>query len=172
MTRHLPIRLAISAALAGSALAVVAIPTGVAGAAVQSVSCAATGTAPSLSPTGTDALKYTGCTGTGAAATGATGSGTVKTTGKQPTGTGTDTIKWKSGKTSSITFSYKETEAKATVTAKCKKVTNDTALAYVTQTGTVKSGTALVGSKVSGNSCVYTTKTHSLYEAVVGKQAI
>ncbi len=174
MKRHLPIRLAISAALAGSALAVVAIPAGVAGAASQTVSCAGTGTAPNLVPTSTDTLKYTSCTGSGAAATGATGTGTVKTNGKEPKGTGTDTIKWKTGKTSTISFSYTETQAPATVKAKCKAVTGDTALAYVTQTGSVKSGTAttLNGGKVSATSCVYTTKTHSLYEVVVGKTTI
>ena len=121
-----------------------------------------------------DALKYSVCSGSGVAQTKTTGTGIVVTNHKQPSGSGTNTITWASKLKTVVSFTYTETGAAATLKAKCKAVKNDTNVAYVTDKGTViakgTTTTKLVGGKTSGASCVYLTKTHSVYEVGVGAQ--
>jgi hypothetical protein len=168
MKRHLSMRLAVCAALVGSAsLAAVVVPSGVASAAALTVSCkTSSGSASTID--GNDSVKLASCSGSGSGATGPSGSGTQITNHKQPSGSGTETITWKSKEKTAVSFKYTETESATTVKADCKAVSGDTAVAVVTSTGSVvakgTTTTKLIGSKTSGKSCVYLTKSHGIYE--------
>ena len=174
MRRRIPIRLLVCAVLAGSAsLAAVAIPGGIASATALTVSCKTmTGTGASV--TSSDTLHFSVCSGTGSSETKTTGTGVVVTNHKQPSGSGTDTVTWASKEKSVVSFTYTETSNPTTVKKDCKAVTGDTAVAYVTDTGSViakgTTTTKMVGGKTSGKSCVYLTKTHSVYEVGIGSQ--
>ena len=105
MRRHLSIRLAIcAAALAGSAsVAAVAVPGGIAGAAAKTVTCT------KLTGSGTiskQTISLSGCSGTASGQTGSTGTGTATTNSSKKSGTAS--IKWKTGKTSLETYTFKE----------------------------------------------------------------
>ena len=175
MRRHLPIRLAVCAALVGSAsLAAVAIPGGIASAAAVTVKCkTANGTGASV--TSSTTIKLGGCTGAGSPETGATGTAVSVTNHGQPKGKGTETITWKTtGKKSVVSFTYVESAPKST---QCKTVPKGyAAAAYVTQTGTVEPAskgtttTGMIGGKVTGSSCVFlkVSSPHTVESVGVG----
>jgi len=144
-TFRLPARLLVcAAALAGSAsLAVVAVPGGTASATVLSVTC--------TKLTGTSTTqKLTGCSGTGKTLTGATGTTTVASNDKSAT------VRWATGKNSTEDFTYTTVHTNA-----CPAVTGQSKFLEVTESGTVKSGTAtgLNTGKVSGKVCIYKKST-------------
>ena len=158
MHRHLPIRLAIcAAALAGSAsVAAVAVPGGIAGAAAKSLTCT------KLTGSGTIAkqtISLSGCTGTASGQTGSTGSGTATTNATAKTGTAS--IKWKTGKTSTESYTFKEETGSSN---NCPAKTGYTKLAKAVETGKVTGGTAteLKGSAVTANACAY-SKSGKIY---------
>jgi hypothetical protein len=130
MRRHLPIRLLVCAALAGSAsLAAVAIPGGVATASPLTVTC--------TSLTGSASTQtVSGCTGTGAIAADA---GTPPAHGSSVAST--KTITWSNHKTDKT----------------CPKVAKYTVTLLENATGKVTGGTAtgMVGGAFSGTICVY-----------------
>ena len=119
---------------------------------------------------------FSGRSGTGSSETKTTGTGVVVTNHEQPRCSGTDTVTWASKQKSLISFTYTETSNATTVKRDCQAVTGDTAVAFVTESGKViakgTTTTKMVGGKVSGRSCVYLTKTHSVYEVGVGPQVI
>jgi hypothetical protein len=145
-TPHLPTRLLVFAALAGSAsLAAVAIPAGVASAVTpETVSCTTVYGSPS-------SLAFSGCTGTGANASNA---GTPPAKGTYTNST--KTLKWTTGKTSLLAFKYtKDT------TSKCVAIKGDKSLGEYAATGSVTGGTALQmkGGATSGSACIYQNTT-------------
>jgi hypothetical protein len=140
MKRHLPARLLVCAAMAGSAsLAVVAIP-GVAGAAPLTVSCT------TLSGSATS-QAVSGCTGSGAIAADA---GTPPAHGTSVAST--KTITWSNGKTSKTTYTYT-----AGSDASCPAVKGYTKDLLENAKGTVTGGTAtgLVKGAFKATICVY-----------------
>ncbi len=170
MKRHLPIRLAVCAALAGSALmTAVAIPGGIAAASAPTVSCA--------NEVGNETSQaLTVCTGTGVNSMNASSSGTQTVRGIKAKTTPTTveyTIAWKT--TGKVTALYSAITAACTTSTclkKCPKYSSP-ATDYITigkgssvvssfsvtvgkkttkYTTTTK---ALIGETVSGNSCVY-----------------
>ena len=158
MRRHLPIRLAIcAAALAGSAsVAAVAVPGGIAGAAAKTVTCT------KLTGSGTIAkqtISLSGCTGTASGQTGSTGSGTATTNSSKKSGTAS--IKWKTGKTSVETYTFKEDLGSSN---NCPAKTGYTKLAKAIETGKVSSGSAteLNGGAVTADACAY-SKSGKIY---------
>ena len=146
MKRHLPIRLLVCAAMAGSAmLAAAAIPVGVAGATTPlTVTCTSlTGSATSQS--------LTHCTGTGAIAADAGASPAHGTNV-----TSTKTVTWGSGKTSKTTYTY------TAVTNNCPALSGYTKAGKYHESGHVNTGTAggtavgMRGGVFSGYACAYT----------------
>ena len=145
MRRHLPVRLAVCAALAGSAsLAAVAIPGGVATASPLSVTCTTlTGNATSQT--------ISGCTGTGAITADA---GTPPAHGTSLVST--KTITWSNHKTTKESYSYT-----ASSTANCPSVSGYAKLLRET----IKAGSkvvassndaaGMVGGALTGTFCVY-----------------
>jgi hypothetical protein len=153
LNRHLPARLLVCAALAGSAaLGAVAIPSVASATTPETVSCT------TLSGSATS-LAFSGCTGTGANATNA-----GKAPAKGTLTVSTKTLKWSTNKTSTLTFAYAKDK-----TSKCPKITGDTSLGEYTATGTVKGGTAaqMVGGKSSGSACVYSKKVGTKTTTVI-----
>ncbi len=146
---HLPSRLLICAALAGSAsVAVAAIPAGVASAtAPETVSCT------TLAGSATS-LTFSGCTGSGA---------NTSNAGKAPAKgvytVSSKTLKWSDSKTSTLSFKYSKDK-----TSKCPKITGDTSLGEYTATGKVTKGTAkqMIGGAASGSACIYSAKSSTV----------
>ncbi len=128
------VRLLLCVGFAGTATVATlsTVSEGVAGAATLSVTC----TTMSGSIT---SESFSGCTGTGASKTGA--SGTLNVAKKS--------IKWKDGSTSTVTASYK-----AGSDASCPNVAKYAKDTLESWTGKVTAG-ALVGSTFSGSACVY-----------------
>ena len=158
MKRQLPIRLAIcAAALAGSAsVAAVAAPAGIAGAAAKTVTCT------KLTGSGTiskQTISLSGCTGSGVSQTGATGSGTATTNSSKKTGTAS--IKWKTGKTSTESYTFKEDTGSSN---NCPAKTGYVKLAKAVESGKVTGGTAtlLKTSAVTATACAY-SKAGKIY---------
>jgi hypothetical protein len=144
MRRHLPFQLLACAALAGTAsFGAIALPGGIAGAKSLSVKCTGlTGNGSSSS--------ITGCKGSGLSETGSSGTSVTDTTTAT---SGTSTITWSTGATSDEAYTYKELTGSKD---KCPAPpAGFSALAEVTEKGSVTGGTALVGSKVKGTVCVY-----------------
>jgi hypothetical protein len=139
---RLPARLLVcAAAIAGTAsLAAVAVSNVASAATPLSVTC--TKLAGNAST-----QKLTGCSGTGKAQTGTSGTTTVAKGDKSAS------IKWASGKTSTETFTYKTVTQNA-----CPAISGDKKLLEVSETGKVTGGTAtgLKNSVVSGKVCIYT----------------
>jgi hypothetical protein len=139
MRRKLPIRLLTCALLAGSAsLSAIAISGTTAGAVTpQTVTCTAL--------TGSEtAQTISGCSGTGLAQTGATGSSKVST----------KTITWKTKKTSKETYkTVVDSGSKNTCAAKAGYTKVD----LIIETGSITGGTAtkLVGGKTAATVCLY-----------------
>jgi len=154
MKRHLPIRLLVCAAMAGSAtLAAVAIPVGVANATGPlTVTCT------SLSGSATS-QTLTHCTGTGAIAADA---GTSPAHGTNVVST--KTVTWGSGKTSKTTYTY------APVTNNCPALSGYTKFGKYHESGHVNTGTAggtavgMRGGVFAGYACAYklTAAPHTL----------
>jgi hypothetical protein len=167
MKRHLPIRLLVSAAIAGSAIvtAAAAVPTGLASAttpAPLTVTC--------TTETGSEtAIAVSNCTGTGAIVgeagkTPTKGTGKVSNLNKPKAGDVTVSIAWAGGKTSVESDKETHVTTPATVAKDCTTRAGYTKLAYVTETGTVTSGSAtkMVKGVVSGHSCAY-SKSGKVY---------
>jgi len=140
MRHHLFTRLAVCAAVAGSAsLAAAVVPGGIASATPLSVTCT------TMSGTATT-QAISGCTGTGAIAADA---GTAPAKGTQTTST--KTIKWSNAKTSVLTYTYKS------VTNNCVAPAGYSKFLKESESGKVSGGTAtgMVGSLVTGSVCVF-----------------
>lgn len=146
MKRHLPIRLLVCAAMAGSAVvAAAAIPVGVASATTPlKVTCTSlTGSATSQT--------LTHCTGTGAIAADA---GVSPAHGTNVVST--KTVTWGSHKTSKTTYTY------TAVTNNCPAVAGKTKAGKYHESGHVNTGTAggtavgMRGGTFTGYACAYT----------------
>ncbi len=157
MKRHLPVRLLVCAAIAGSAvLTAAAVPVGVASATTAlTVTC-------STETGGETTIAVSGCTGSGAIVGEAgksptKGTGKISNLNKPKSGDVTVTIDWSGGKTSIESDVEKYTTTAKTVAADCPTKSGYTKLAYVTETGNISGGTAskMKGGAVSGDSCVY-----------------
>ena len=141
MRHHLFTRIAVCAAVAGSAsLAAAVVPAGIASATALSVTCT------TMSGTATT-QAISGCTGTGAIAADA---GTAPAKGTQTTST--KTIKWSNAKTSVLTYTYKPVTPN-----NCVAPAGYTKFLKEAETGHVSGGTAtgMVGSLVTGTACIY-----------------
>ena len=161
MRRHLPIRLLVCAAMAGSAsLAVVAVQGGNAGATPpKTVTCTSlTGSATSQT--------ISGCTGSGAIAADA---GTPPAHGTSVAST--KTITWSNHKTTKTTYTYHSGSD-----ASCPAVTGYTKDLLENATGSVVSGSAtgMVGGAFHGTICVYkkTASPHTLLVKNKGSFAV
>jgi len=130
-----PVRLIACAALAGSAAFAAVAPGGVASAAVKKVSCASESGSATVG-------TLSGCTGTGAALTGPTGSLDIAS----------NTITWSTSATSITTVTNTILSGKKD---KCTPPAGDTNAVEVKLKGTVTGGTVLVGSKVGGTLCAF-----------------
>jgi hypothetical protein len=141
-----PVRMLAAGAIAVAMPMSVALSGGMAGAVTQ-----VTGTCSSLS--GSESSQtLSGCNDTSDTC----GSGTITTT-LGSGGTGTASISWASGKTTTETFKYKEYTGSKD---KCPAMTGDTALAEAKDTSKVTGGTAtdLIGKKkLKSTDCAYNT---------------
>jgi hypothetical protein len=144
MRHHLFTRIAVCAAMAGSAtLAAAVIPGSIASASPLKVTCTSTtGSATSVT--------VSGCTGTGAvtADAGSPPAHGVLTVSNK-------TLKWSNGKTSVLAYKYVLHTGSANL---CSAKTGYSKTDMVTESGTVSGGTALglKGGTLGGTVCVYT----------------
>ncbi len=145
MRRHLPIRLVVCAAMAGSAsIAAVAIPGGIASASPLTVTCTTlTGSATSQT--------ISGCTGPGAVSADA---GTPPAHGTSKVST--KTITWSNHKTSKESYSYTSSS-----TANCPSVMGytkdlrETIKAGSKVVSSTNDAAGMVGGALTGTFCVY-----------------
>ena len=159
MRHHLFTRIAVCAAMAGSAtLAATVIPGGIASASPLKVTCTSTtGNASSVT--------VSGCTGTGAIAADA-GSppahGVLTVSNK--------TLKWSNGKTSVLKYTYVEHTGAANLCSTKASYTKDF---MITESGTVSTtagtATGLRGGTLTGTVCVYKLTAHPTTISVVNR---
>ena len=146
MRRHLPVRLIVCAAMAGSAsLAAAAIPSGIASAAPLTVSCthlAGSSTTQTIS----------GCTGTGANSSNA---GTPPAHGTTTSNLGTKqaTVTWSNKKKTVSSFTYTSVTNNCPAQSGKSKVTKVHEVGKVIASGTTTLG--MVGGATSAYICVY-----------------
>jgi len=149
-----PSKALLCAALALATIAAAFLPGRPAGATPLTLTCTGLkGSAGALYGFVHGTVTLSGCTGTGLATTGSHGEDFFSLGAT----TGTFRITWATGRTSVETFTYTEYRGQSDT---CPSKTGSSQYMMVTLSGHVTSGTAngLIGSVVSGTSCVYSQR--------------